>query len=125
MGQLHDGSDIDVELGLQHFVIGRPELPRRAEPRVVHQHLHTGPQSFGDGGAVSGLRQVGADHLDIGARLVAQLGGQPGQPVLVAGHQHQVVAVQRVSAGEALTEAGRRPGDQGDRAGHALDSTYR
>ncbi len=40
--QLHHGGDVDVQLGLQLGEIDGPELTRRAEAGVVHQHLHPG-----------------------------------------------------------------------------------
>jgi hypothetical protein len=116
MRQLHDGRDIDVELRLEHLVVGRPEFARRPESGVVHQDLDTGAEAVGDRGPVGGVGEVGAQHIDVGTGLGAQLRCQALEPVGVARDQDQVVAVHCVTAGETLTEPGRRSGDQGDGA---------
>jgi len=121
--QLHHGGDVHVELGLQHRKVGRPEFARRTEPGVVHQNPHPGRQPVGHLRAVGFVGQVGDQHLHPGAGLVAQFGAEALQPIGVAGHQDQVVAVDGVAAGESRAQPGRRSGDQCDGAWHALEST--
>jgi hypothetical protein len=45
-----------------------------------------------------------------------QFGGETFEALSVAGDQHEVIAVDGVSAGESRADPGRRPGDQCDRA---------
>ena len=117
-GQLHHRGDVDVELGLQHRGVGGPEFAGCTETGVVHQHVDTGGQPLGDLVPAGGLGEIGRQHLDVAAALVGQLGGQLGQAISVAGHQHDVVAVGGVATSEAFADPGRGPGDQGDAARH-------
>ena len=66
--------------------------------------------------ARSASGQIGDEHLDVRTRLVVQFGGEALEPVGVTGHQHQVVAVHGIPAGESRAQPGRRSGDQGDGA---------
>ncbi len=94
--------------------------PDGAEAGVVHQHVDAGREPFGDLGPAGGFSEIGRQHFDAAAALVGQLGGQLVEPVRITGHQHNVVAVGGVTAGETLADSGSGPGDQGDATRHGV-----
>src|SRR5690606_25481726 len=61
----------------------------------------------------------GGQHLDVDAGALAKFGGELLQALHIARHQHQIVSVGGVPAGETLAEAGRGSGDECDRTWHA------
>jgi hypothetical protein len=94
-----------------HGVVEERSL--EAEAGVVDEQV----DAVGDAGL--DLRQLGAHrevrckHLDLHAVLLPQPRRQLGQPPLVAGDQHQLVAALGEPAGERMTDPGGRAGDQG------------
>ena len=70
-----------------------------------------------DPGQVVGVDQVGPQHLDLDAVGGPELGGHGLQPGLVAGHQHQVVALAGELAGELQPDPGGGAGDERRRTG--------
>lgn len=116
---MHDGGDVDVELGLQLSGVGGPKLARGTESGVVDQHLHSGGQPVGDPVAVGGVGEVGAQHFDVDPVSGPQLSGEVVESLRGARHQDEVVAVARIAAGIARTKARGGAGDERDGTGHA------
>jgi hypothetical protein len=115
VGEPHHGGHQDVEhrLLLVDVVVEEPAL--QAEAGVVHQQLHRrlGLAEAGlDPGELGAVGEVGGQHLHRDAVRRAQLVGLGGQPGLVAGDQHQVVAAGGELVGERAADPGGGPGDQ-------------
>ena len=103
MGQPHHRGHEHVELGLLLRQVVVEEPSPEPEPGVVHQQPH-GFAAVGQPGLdlrqLRAVDEVGRQHLDGDAVRRPQLVGGLRQPVLVAGHEHQVVAARGERAGE-------------------------
>lgn len=109
----------------QSIEVGPGRLPSPSRQRGTGvRHHDRGPSTrLDDPGDAVGGRQVGDDMDCRDPELAAELVGHRPQPVAAPGRNDQVVAQAGETSGVAVTDAGRRSGD--DRETHARILTDR
>ena len=103
------------ERGLLAGQVAGDEALVETEAGVVHQQPDgtlRGPQAVGDALDVGAHRQVGDEHLGADACRGLELRREAGQPLLVAGHQDDVVLGRGQLPGELQAETCGRAGDE-------------
>ena len=117
------GAAVDVEQPLLVGHVGRQEPAAQPEAGVVDQDVDRPArvgQAVGDALHRRPVGEVGREGLDLAAVGGAQLVGHGVEALLVAGHEHEVVAVGGEAAGEREADAGRGAGDEGGGHGRTL-----